>query len=225
MPRIFATLLLAALALLGAAGWSALSGSETHARFGLVGAIAAVLVHSAMFVYLIGTSKTVKAAVAQGRLDPSFVEEGKRVIALAVAPGSLGPFTITAAAVLAGVDHSLVRRVAHPLLAVLALVVNAWAFLAELRVVTMNRDRLVRAAAGLLPLPADARQAASIALPPPGVLARALFLAGISFVSIFLYLRFVAREPEASPLPWVVLGALGVFGGLLVGRIARARRA
>jgi len=224
MPRIFATLLLVTFALLGAAGWSALRGAGSHSLFGLLAAIATVLAHSLMFIYLIGTSKTVKAAVAQGRLDLAFVEEGKRILALAIAPGSFGPLTITAAAVLAGVEHSLVRRVAHPLLAVLAVAVNAWALLAELRVLTLNRDRLARAAASLTPLPADAREAMRMALPPPAVLARASFLAGLSFGSVYLYLRFVAREPEVSPLPWILLGAAGLIGGLVVGRIGRTAR-
>ena len=218
MTRIFSSLLLACFALFAAAAGTAVRGGDAHALLGLLAALFAVLCHSVMFIYLIGTGKTVKLAVETRRLDPSFVEEGKRLLAQAIVPGSFGSLTATAAAVIAGFAEPFVRRVLHPSLAILAIGVNAWAFVRELRTIAANRERLGRAATLLAPRAGAASESAPVS---PGALSNALVLVGLSALGTYPYLRFVAREPDVSPLPFVAIGTAGLLAGLLTRRKAR----
>ncbi|HET6204477.1 MAG TPA: hypothetical protein VFI25_16930 [Planctomycetota bacterium] len=218
MPRIFSSLLLACLALFLCAASTALRGGETHALLGLSAAIFAVLCHALLFIYLIGTGKTLKEAVESRGLEAGFLQEWRRDLARAVAPGGLGVLAVTAAAVVSGFDAPWVRRGLHPALAILALGVTVWALVRELGIVASNRDRIRRA---LEPLGAAA---AGDAPPRSRSLYHALLLSGLTALGVYPYARFVAREANAPAFPFVPLGALLVLGGLLVRRKERAVR-
>ncbi|HKB15296.1 MAG TPA: hypothetical protein VKF62_04490 [Planctomycetota bacterium] len=226
MPRIFSSLLLACLGLFLCAAVTALRGGETHALLGLAAAIFAVLCHAVMFIYLIGTGKTLKEGVEARGLDPAFLPEWRRDLARAIAPGGLGTFAVTAAAVLAGFEAPWIRRGLHPFLAVLAFGVTAWALARELSVIASNRERMRRAADLLAP--GDPRGGSAQAPAERGEGSRGLYhalvLCGLTALGVYPYARFVAREADAPAFPFVPIGVVLLLGGLVLrlkGRTAR----
>ncbi|MGH7151602.1 MAG: hypothetical protein ACREIU_12930 [Planctomycetota bacterium] len=226
MARIFSSLLLACLGLFLSAALSALRGGETHALLGLAAAIFAVLCHALMFIYLIGTGKTLKEGVETRGLDPALLAEWRRDLGRAVAPGGLGTFAVTAAAVLAGFEAPWIRRGLHPLLAILAFGATTWALVRELSVISSNRERMRRAREALArsaPRGGAAGAAAGEGRGSRG-LYHALVLCGLTALGVYPYARFVAREADAPAFPFVPLGVVLLLAGLVLRLRGRAAR-
>ncbi len=226
MTRIFSSLLLACLGLFLCAALAAVRGGETHALLGLAAAIFAVLCHALMFIYLIGTGKTLKEGVETRGLDPALLPEWRRDLARAIAPGGLGTFAVTAAAVLAGFEAPWIRRGLHPSLAILAFGVTAWALVRELSVIASSRERMRRAADFLArnaPRGGAAETAAGAGVGSRS-LYHALVLCGLTALGVYPYARFVAREAHAPAFPFVPLGIVLLLGGLVLRLKRKAAR-
>ncbi len=226
MTRIFSSLLLACLGLFLCAALAAVRGGEAHALLGLAAAIFAVLCHALMFIYLIGTGKTLKEGVESHGLDPALLPEWRRDLGRAIAPGGLGTLAVTAAAVLAGFETPWIRRGLHPSLAILAFGVTAWALARELSVIASNRERMRRASDFLSR--GDPRGGAAEAAAGAGGGSRGLYhalvLGGLTALGVYPYARFVAREADAPAFPFVPLGVALLLGGLALRFRGKAAR-
>ena len=225
MTRLFSSLLLACLGLFLCAALAAVRGGEAHALLGLAAAIFAVLCHALMFIYMVGTGKTLKEGVETRGLDPALLPEWRRDLGRAIAPGGLGTLAVTAAAVLAGFETPWIRRGVHPFLAILAFGATAWALVRELSVIASNRERM-RRAAGLLARGAPRGEVVEEAAGGGGSrgLYHALVLGGLTALGVYPYARFVAREADAPAFPFVPLGVALLLGGLALRFRGKAAR-
>ncbi len=225
MSSIFAVLIGVGLAGLLAAVWSGLTGMgalegsaiDLHRRLALAGVILAVMVHSVVFVYMIGTGRAIKDATRDFGIDPAFYQEH---IALKwrAAPWALACTALLAAtAVLGGVAESGgVWGWIHPLAAVLTLLVNLGGFPAEHRAIRSNGALLGRVAEAT-----EVRNRAQLErgedpAPPLSGLSSGgwgLVLAGSAWLP-WLYGKYVMGRPGLPAWPFAVLSAAGILGFL-----------
>ncbi|MFQ5750150.1 MAG: hypothetical protein ACE5H3_11950 [Planctomycetota bacterium] len=222
MSSIFAVLIGAGLAGLLAAVWSGLTGMGTleasdlglHRRLALAGAILAVLVHSVVFVYMIGTGRAIKDATGDFGIDPLLYQEH---IALKwrAAPWALACTVLLAAtAVLGGVAESGgVWKWIHPLAAVLTLLVNLGGFPAEFRAIRDNGALLGRVAEATAARNRARLERGEDPAPPLSSLSPGGWGLVVA-VSAWLPARFVMGRPDLPAWPFAVVSVFGILGFL-----------
>lgn len=148
MTRIFTTLatidatLLTSAFIVGTLSKLGVPVYMIHFWLGLLAALVTLLVHCLIFTYFLGTGRWVKEVAAAYRIAdepwPKLTRELKRW----TFPPALCAMLIVIAAAAAGTGAQLGewRWEVHAILAVLTLLVNAWAFRIEYRNVTINAD-------------------------------------------------------------------------------------
>jgi hypothetical protein len=117
-------------------------GFAWHMVSGLVTAVFTLLVHCLIFTYFLGTGRWVKEVARAYQLPdqpyPKLTREFKR----RVFPPALFAMLAVIAAVASGAGAQTAAESlwgwSHPLLAVVALVINGWAYVIEFRIVSAN---------------------------------------------------------------------------------------
>jgi hypothetical protein len=111
-----------------------------HLYLGLIAVIAALGVHGLIFIYFLGTGRWVKEVAIAYRIPdqplPKLTRELKRKAFPPALAAMLVP--IAAAAAGAGVATQLLTWPLHATLAVVAILVNIWAFTVEYQCVAIN---------------------------------------------------------------------------------------
>lgn len=224
MSGIFAVLVGVALAGLLAALYTGIistgsligSGLETHRKLALGGAILVVLVHSVVFVYLIGTGRAIKDATRDHDVDPDLYREhvGYKWRA---APWALACTVATVAtSVLGGALEGGEAGWLHPLAAVVTLLCNLFGLPAEYRAIRDNGgllDRLAMAtrARNLVKIAAGQDPAPPLSpLSPTGW----FLVMAVSAWLPWLYVRFIMGRSELPALPFAVVSAVFLAGFL-----------
>ena len=162
-----------------------------------------------------------KEAVAGRGLATSFLAEDKRFMAQVIAPGSFGPLTIVVASFLGAAQSEVVRFWIHPGLIALAMVVNAWAFLRQRRVIAAKRRHLEEARQALREIDGAPVPATEVGSGPPAQFAigAIVLLSGLSAAGYYLYRRFIMGDLRAPSAASLIAGvALAVLGAVLMQR-------
>jgi len=128
----------------GSAGAAAAAGVTVSWHFivGLFTAVYTLLVHCLIFTYFLGTGRWTKEVCrAYGIADQDGPKQTREFKRTAFPPALFGMLVVIAVAGTGGAaqtDPNSLLGMAHPVLAVLALVINAWAFVVEYRTVAAN---------------------------------------------------------------------------------------
>ncbi|KAA3609059.1 MAG: hypothetical protein DWQ01_10785 [Planctomycetota bacterium] len=223
MHKIFAVMVGVALAGLFAAMGTGLSGMgaidpsglDAHRRFALGGSILVVMVHSLVFVYMIGTGRAIKDAVRDHGIEARYYEIHKRYKWQA-APWALSCATLgVATPVLGGVAESAMAGTwLHPLLAVISLVANFFGLPAEYRTIKENGKLLDKVAEVTAEVNRDKIERGEDPAPPLSPLTPAgwnLVWAGSAWLP-WLYIRFVMGRSDLTPWPFALISAFALFG-------------
>jgi hypothetical protein len=113
-----------------------------HMIVGLAAAILTLLVHCIIFTYFLGTGRWVKEVARAYALPDAELPKRTREFKRTVFPPALFAMLSVIAAVAsgAGAQTSTVSlwSLSHPVFTVLALLINAWAYLVEYRIISAN---------------------------------------------------------------------------------------
>lgn len=212
--------LLAALAS-GLLAWGSLDPGRgaAHRALALGGAILVLLTHSIVFVYMIGTGRTIKDAVRDLDLDPHYYEVHKSYKWRTAPWALLCALAVTATAVLGGLAaRTSAGAWLHPLMGLATLLLHAFGLPAIWRAIGDNGRLLDRVASAA----AARRSAAGAPGGAPAVSGSALTPAGWSLVLAasawlpWLYVRFVmGRALPAWPFAAASALALAAFALML----------
>ena len=200
-------------------------GGRVHVGFGLFTSIYCVAVHTLLILFMIVTGRILKAAMRSRPLGPQFLAELNAFFARKRAyPMALLASALTVATAVLGYGGEIgVPPWVHPLLGVVAVVVNPWALTEGLRTLRANQTLVDRVAAELDRL--DAAAAAGEIEPPRevgpewrvGPRARWLIFAASAWLP-YLYWGLIVWRGEFGrvPLGFLLLVAAGSLGCLVV---------
>jgi amino acid permease len=113
-----------------------------HMIAGIVSAVFALLVHCLIFTYFLGTGRWVKEVARAYHLPDDDMPKLTREFKRQVFPPALFAMLSVIAAVASGAGAQTAPEgfwgLAHPILSVLALAINGWAYVIEYRTVAAN---------------------------------------------------------------------------------------
>ena len=134
----------AILVLTGVAGYLAHTGrlaSELHVLAGLFASLFTTLTHCIVFVYFLGTGKSIKTACEELGLEDRFIQGTKRMKARAFPFALAGSLVIIGAAVTGGAASTGLYSVStHHGCVIGALLFNLLCFFFEFRAIRANMD-------------------------------------------------------------------------------------
>lgn len=218
-------LFLAAVAVLGYLRPASLD-PQVHVAAGLLAGVFTVFTHSLVFIYFMGSGKSLREAVLRHGLGESPLEPLPRIRGRAFPWAWAVCLLATAAAILGGgVWGGLLAAWVHGAAALLT-VLGAWVALPfELRSIAENGRILaaIQAAISSRPPETPEREVEEhVGLVPLG---KGLLLTGASVWGVYAYMRWIMKE-EVRAFPWfVLLSLLGAGLGLILIRRESARRA
>lgn len=200
----------------GVAVWGYLVGEkldpQTHVAAGLVASVFTVFVHSLVFVYFMGSSKSLKDAVLRHELPLELLEpatrERKRAFPWAWGASSMAVF---AAILGGGVWAGFLPGWLHGTVALVCVLVAWLAFFVELPCIWRNGRVIdeVRAQISRRPENAPEKEVEEhLGLIPFG---KGMIITGCSVWALFAYMKFIMRI-EVHPLPWFAIVSISIVG-------------
>lgn len=198
----------------GMAAWGDLDGSglARHRQLALGCAILLVLVHSMVFVYMIGTGRAIKDAVRDHGIAPRFYEVHKGYKWRAAPWAMAGALLTVVTAVLGGaVATGSGAAWAHPLAGVMVLAANLFGLPEIWKAIRDNGRLLNEVAAATAAVNREVIARGEDPAPPLSTLPRTrwyLILAGSSWLP-WLYMRYVMGGRHTAW--WPFAAACGLF--------------
>lgn len=141
------------LLLVAATGWLARTGSVSssmHVQAGLFGTLFTCLVHSIIFVYFLGTGKSIKTACEEHGIRDDFTRSTRRLKGQAFPFALFGALAIMGVAIAGGgVNSGVIQPSIHLYLALSVFAWNIMCFFFEYKAVRTNMNLLTKLAEAL----------------------------------------------------------------------------